>query len=98
MAATGVALLLIAQAPLMAAVSTERERTHLYGIAGAVGALASVAGNAYAGFMPGFLPQWEVDRASVYRFVLISRCAPAVLALASPGDSGSQQLQSAVKG
>ncbi len=63
LAAVGVSLLLIAQAPLLTAVSSAQERKHLYSAAAALGILTSVIGNAYAGFLPDVLVRWQEDAA-----------------------------------
>ena len=78
-AATGVAFAMVAQAPLLAAVSQEEERTYLYGVAAALGVLASVAGTLYAGSVPDLLESWLTTDAERYRITLLSGCAPALL-------------------
>lgn len=80
LAAVGVSLLLIAQAPLLAAVSSDQERTHLYSAAAALGILASVIGNAYAGFLPDVLVRWQEAAALRYRLTLLTGCLPAIAA------------------
>lgn len=79
-AAVGVAFALVAQAPLLAAVSSEEERTVLYGVAAAVGVLASVAGTLAAGFVPDLLGRWLESDAPRYRLTLLLGCAPALYA------------------
>jgi MFS family permease len=78
-AATGVASAMVAQAPLLAAVSQEEERTYLYGVAAALGVVTSVAGTLYAGNAPDLLGLWLATDAERYRVTLLSGCAPALL-------------------
>ncbi len=80
LAALGVTLAMVAQAPLLAAVSTERERTYLYGVAAALGVLASVFGTLYAGMAPAWIAHRVNDDVLRYRITLVSGCAPALLA------------------
>ncbi len=50
-----VALFLVVNAPFLAASSTARERTALFGLNNALGFLAAVAGSLLGGFLPGWL-------------------------------------------
>jgi len=65
-----VAIVLVINTPLLAAYSTPRERTALFGINNATNFLAVIVGTLLAGFLPGWFIQQEVDRTPLSSSVL----------------------------
>ncbi len=72
-AALGVTLVYVAQAPFLAANSTERERTHLFSAAAAVLVAVSIVGSVVAGVLPDLLRALRPDLslAAAYRATLL---------------------------
>jgi MFS family permease len=65
-----VAIVLVINTPLLAAYSTPRERTALFGINNATNFLAVIVGTLLGGFLPGWFMQREVDRSPLLSSVL----------------------------
>jgi MFS family permease len=82
-AAVGVALIFVSQAPFFAANSTERDRMHLYSVAAAIFVLAGIGGSLFAGFVPGWIRDMVPDLsvAASYRGTLIATGAMSGLSL-----------------
>lgn len=82
-AAVGVALIFVAQAPFFAANSTERDRMHLYSVAAAIFVVAGIGGSLFAGFVPsgfeGLFPDLSV--AASYRATLLASGAISAMSL-----------------
>lgn len=72
-AAIGVTLVYVAQAPFLATNSTEEERTHLYSVAAAVVVGVSIVGSLFAGFVPDLIQSaWPgLSVAGAYRATLL---------------------------
>lgn len=94
-AAAGVTLLYVAQAPFLAANSTEEERTHLFSVAAALLVAVSIAGSLYAGGFPNLLQAlWPcMPLAAAYRLTLLAAgavsagCVIPLLRLRDPDDA-----------
>jgi predicted MFS family arabinose efflux permease len=73
-AASGVTLLYVAQAPFLAANSGEAERTHLFSVAAALLVAVSIAGSLFAGSFPALLQAvWPaMPLATAYRATLLA--------------------------
>ena len=82
-AAVGVALIFVAQAPFFAANSTERDRMHLYSVAAAIFVLAGIGGSLFAGFVPGWIREvfGDLSVAASYRATLLATGAISGLSL-----------------
>lgn len=93
-AAAGVTLLYVAQAPFLAANSTEEERMHLFSVAAALLVAVSIAGSLYAGGFPKLLQTlWPgIPLATAYRWTLLAAgvvsagCLIPLLRLRDPVD------------
>lgn len=79
-AAAGVTLLYVAQAPFLAANSTEEERTHLFAVAAALLVAVSIAGSLYAGAFPVLLRALVPEMSTVYAYRVTLLLAGAVSA------------------
>jgi MFS family permease len=65
-----VSIVLVINTPLLAAYSTPRERTALFGINNATNFLAVIVGTLLGGFLPGWFMQREVNRSPLLSSVL----------------------------
>jgi MFS family permease len=65
-----VAIVLVINTPLLAAYSTPRERTALFGINNATNFLAVIVGTLLGGFLPGWFMQGEISRSPLLSSVL----------------------------
>ncbi len=94
-AAAGVTLLYVAQAPFLAGNSTEEERTHLFSVAAALLVAVSIVGSLYAGGFPKLLQTlWPgMALATAYRLTLLAAgvvsagCLIPLLRLREPADA-----------
>jgi MFS family permease len=75
-----VAIVLVINTPLLAAYSTPRDRTALFGINNATNFLAVIVGTLLGGFLPGWFMQREVDQSSLLALVLHPFLVPGLSA------------------
>jgi MFS family permease len=75
-----VAVVLVINTPLLAAYSTPRERTALFGINNATNFLAVIVGTLLGGFLPGWFMQREVDRSPLISSLLHPFLVPGLTA------------------